>query len=530
LLPSLLLHQVRMDFLARRPLIALFLLSLVMALAFQGSRGLWDPDEGRYSNVALEMLHTGDPITLYRHHDSFHFTKPPVTTWAMAASMELFGRNEWAVRLPMALAFVLTTLLVFQLGKVFVPARPWLPALIYLSAPFPYMASNTINTDSLLAAGETLAMYCYVRARFAGGSPRWIDGMWAAFGLVFLTKGPPGLLPLLAIVVFQMLYRADAPRLLRPLGLLAFALIGFSWYVAVVSLHPGLLQYFLGHEVVARVASDELDRHPQWYGAFQIYLPTLVFGLLPWLPMALWKIRGARPRWSSAEPTLRFLWLWFTIPLIIFSLARSRLPLYVLPLVAPACLLMARALVSVSFESGLRKALLALWLLLLVGVKAWAAYPPQTPFTNTGDPKSVGYRLTAVANDAIRGLQYNTIRNLADQLRPMIPGQAQEIIFVEDKTRYALHLYLDAEVAKVSFRPWPKAISDADFDKTVAQSLRDNHGGRVYFFKRPVETFFLTEVRDSGHEPVLLGVIVDPKRRSDQDRMVYTLRGDFPGH
>src|SRR4249919_1604753 len=519
-----------MDFLKRRPLLWIFLLSLGMALAFQGSRGLWDPDEGRYSNVALQMLRTGDPITLYRHHDSFHFTKPPVTTWAMAAGMEAFGRNEWGVRLPMALAFVLSTLLIFQLGKVFVPTRPWLPALIYLSAPFPYMASNTINTDTLLAAFETLAVFCYVRARFGGGSPRWIDGMWAAFGLVFLTKGPPGLLPLLAIIAFQFLHRGDGPRLLRPLGLLAFLVIGFTWYVAVVILHPGLLQYFLGHEVVARVASDELDRHPQWYGALQIYLPTLVFGLLPWLPMALWKIRGARPRWSGAEPTLRFLWLWFTIPLIIFCLARSRLPLYVLPLVAPASLLMARALVSISFESVIRKVLLALWLLLLVGVKAWAAYPPQTMFANTGDPKSAGYKLTDVANNLIRGLQYNTIRNLANQLRPMIPGQAQEIIFVEDKTRYALHLYLNAEVEKVSFRECSKAISDADFDKTLARSLRDNHGGRVYFFKRPVEAFFLTEVANSGHEPVLLGVIVDPKQRNDQDRMVYTVRGDFPGH
>jgi hypothetical protein len=174
--------------------------------------------------------------------------------------------------------------------------------------------------------------------------------------------------------------------------------------------------------------------------------------------------------------------------------------------------------------------LLGLWLLLLVGLKGWAAYPPQTPFANTGDPKSMGYRVTAVANDLIRGLQYNTIRNLADQLRPMIPGQAQEIIFVEDKTRYALHLYLNAEVEKVSFRQWPKAISDADFDKTLADSLHDPHGGRVYFFKRPVETFFLTEVARSGHQPLLLGILVDPKHRSDQDRMIYTLRGDFPGH
>lgn len=499
-----------MDFLDRRPLLALMLLSLCMALAFQGSRGLWDPDEGRYTNVALQMLRSGDPVTLYRYHDSFHFTKPPVTTWAMAASMQVLGRNEWAVRLPMALAFVLSTLLIFQLGKVFVPARPWLPALIYLSAPFPYFAANTINTDSLLAAMETLAVCCYARARFGGGSARWIDGMWAAFGLAFMTKGPPGLLPLLAIVVFQFLHRGG-PRLLRPLGLLAFAVIGFTWFALVTMLHPGLLQYFLGHEVVARVASDELNRHPQWYGPLQIYLPTLAFGLLPWLPMALWKIRGERPRWATAVPELRFLWLWFTIPLIIFCLARSRLPLYVLPLCVPLSLMLARAL-SDSVISARGQRLFCAWLLLLVIGKGLMALNPP------------GH------NELSLGVRKNNAANLAAQLRPLLPGPAQEIIFVEDKTRYGLHLYLGAEVEKVSFKAWPKAISDADFDQTLAASLRDTHGGRVYFFKRPNEGFFLTEVRNSGQQPLLLGVLVDPKRRDDQDRMVYTLRGDFPGH
>lgn len=89
-----------------RPLVWILLLASIMAFTFQGTRGLREPDEGRYSNVALEMMRTGDYFVPHRNYESLHVTKPPVTYWALSASMQSFGRNEWAARLPMALAFM----------------------------------------------------------------------------------------------------------------------------------------------------------------------------------------------------------------------------------------------------------------------------------------------------------------------------------------------------------------------------------------------------------------------------------------
>ncbi|MBZ0090134.1 MAG: hypothetical protein K8H90_07130, partial [Thermoanaerobaculia bacterium] len=83
----------------RAALLALF----AFALAFQGSRGIWDPDEGRYTAVALNMLRSGDWFTPTLSHGVPHFSKPPLTYWALASSIGLFGRNEWAARLPNAL-------------------------------------------------------------------------------------------------------------------------------------------------------------------------------------------------------------------------------------------------------------------------------------------------------------------------------------------------------------------------------------------------------------------------------------------
>ena len=497
------------DFVRRRPAWAIFLLAALMAFAFQGSRGLWDPDEGRYSNVALQMLKQGEYLTLYRHPESFHFTKPPLTYWAMAASVSALGRNEWAVRLPMALAFLASALMLLRLGRTFVPQRPWLPALIYLSAPLPFLAAYTVNTDTLLAACETLAVLCYVQARFAGASPRWLDGMWAAFGLAFLTKGPPGLLPLAAILVFHFSHR-NGLRLWRPLGLLAFALIGFTWFALVVQKHPGLLQYFLGHEVVARIASEEMDRNPQWYGPLLVYMPTLLIGLLPWWPIALWRRRKTlRPGWAGKPVDTRFLCFWLLLPLIVFCLARSRLPLYILPLSAPLCLLLARALAEWRI-GGAAVSLLAIWLLALLGFKAALAFDPP------GD------------SELARGLRRNNAALVAAQLRPLLPGAPQEILFVEDKTRYGLNLYFDADIARIGFKQETKAISDAKYDMTVAASLRQTHGGRIYLVPRPQQGYFLDAAQAAGVQVVALGQLADERGRPEKHRLVYTLSGDFP--
>ncbi|MEO8161061.1 MAG: glycosyltransferase family 39 protein, partial [Arenimonas sp.] len=479
------------DLVRRHPLRAIFLLALLLGLAFQGTRGLWEPDEGRYTNVALQMIHGGDFITLRRNETALHFTKPPVTYWAIAASVSAFGRNEWAVRLPMALAYVLTVLVAFRLGQRFVPERPWLPALVYALSPVPFLAANTVNTDTMLAAMEALAVACYASERFAAGNRRWLDAMWAIFGIAFLTKGPPALLPLAAILVFEASQR-DARRVLgRPLGLLAFALFGLGWFAVVIRLHPGLLDYFLGHEVYARIATAELRRFPQWYGPFVVYLPTLLVGMLPWLPMLAWRwLRGAgaehRPGgWRTWSQETRFLLCWLGLPLLVFCLARSRLPLYLLPSFLPLSLLLARALAPWRCSRA-AIALLGAWVLGLLGLKyAAAEYWPSD-------------------KDA---------REFADKLEPILPGHPDHLMFVEDMTRNGLNLYFDSDIRRLSFQPEPRMLSDSSYDQTVAEALAEPTRGRVFVLKRKRQADFEAAVRAAGATPLLLGALPEAHAR-----------------
>jgi len=414
---------------------SLLALLCLMAFAFQGTRGIWEPDEGRYSAAGLNMLESGDWIVPTIDGEHPHLTKPPITYWAIAASVGLLGYNEWAARLPGALAFVGTGLLVFGIGRHLCRRRPWLPALVYGLSLAPFISANIVSTDVLLTFFETAAMYGFVEAWTREGADRrrWLVAMWVAWGLAFMTKGPPGLLPLGAMIAFLAVH--DRPRLrgLFPWpGVLAFLVVGFSWFAVLVYQQPDRIGYFLGYEVYDRVFTAQHDRNAQWYGAFEVYLPVLLLGALPWWALAVAALGGPRAAWrrlrervgARDRETLLLLY-WFLLPLAVFFLARSRLQLYVLPLFVPLALLVARPLSSWDWLDRRRLMWIAgVTALVLLALKATLAYWPSDR-----DARAMAAAMT----DAV---------DLQD---------VQEIAFVGMRPFFGLELYLDVKIEAVHF-------------------------------------------------------------------------------
>lgn len=321
----------------------------VVAFAFQGSRGLYETTEGRYAEVAREMIERGDyliPTLDYKPH----WTKPPFFYWVEVAGMKVFGVNEWGLRSGNALAFLFTAVLVVCLGSMLWDwKRGFVAGLIYSSSPFPVFAANALSTDTVLTFWEVLAVFFYVGAvRVAKFEAQrlWVLGMWLAFALGFLTKGPPALLPFLAIFIWNI-KRKNRINLVYPVGIFVFLMAGFSWFVFVIHLYPELIDYFLRVEVVERIASAK-GHNPEWYAPVTVFLPALVAGQGAWFYFTLKGIvltlkAGVRNLVSNImnQKETAFLVLWIIVPLVVFSLSKSRLHLYVLPLYAPVSLLIA---------------------------------------------------------------------------------------------------------------------------------------------------------------------------------------------
>lgn len=356
-------------------------LLLLLAFAFQGTRALWSTDEGRYTDNALQMIDSGNYLVPAYSPDRVNFSKPPMTYWVIAAAIQAFGHSTWAVRTPYALAFVLTALLLCAMGRRLMPDKPWLPGLIYGCALGPFVAANVVSTDVILTLFEALALFGFVAAEFAPGrqaSRRYIWLMWLGFGLAFLTKGPPGLIALLAIIPFIVIRDGwrGLGRVFPLSGVGLFLVVGFSWYVAVMLRYPWLFHYFLHYEIYDRLFTATQHRHPQWYGWIEVYAPVFIFGTLPWWP-ALGRGLAtvfSPQRWRAWRRKIDmhlFLVFWLLIPLTLFCLAQSRLPLYVLPLFQPLSLMLALKLRDRISLSGVgQRALLGIWVALLIGLKA----------------------------------------------------------------------------------------------------------------------------------------------------------------
>ena len=126
---------------------------------FLGNRGIWDPDEGRYTNVALNMLDSGDWLNPRRNDEVGHWTKPPMTYWAIASSVAVFGQNPWAARLPAALAYLLCVWLAWRMARRLSPGSEATAALAYATMLLTVGASQLITTDYVLTAFSAFAMH-----------------------------------------------------------------------------------------------------------------------------------------------------------------------------------------------------------------------------------------------------------------------------------------------------------------------------------------------------------------------------------
>ncbi|MEN6475501.1 MAG: glycosyltransferase family 39 protein [Syntrophaceae bacterium] len=475
---------------AKTKIMLLVFALLAFSLAFQGSRGLWERDEGRYTNIALRMLETDDFIVPSFNDDVPHFAKPPLTYWAIAGGITLLGWNEWGARLPNALAFVATILIVFALAHRIMPESAWLPPLIYATFLFPFSAANIITTDTLLTLWEALAVLGFVewwhgkqRTRI---SPLPLMVMWGGFGLAFLTKGPPGLLPLIAIIAFVALSEGwrTLPRLFSLAGMVLFIAVGFGWYLLVVTTHPGLLTYFIKDEFVNRIATGTHHRNQQWYKPFIIYIPVILCGTIPWTLPLLKAIRSipatllSRPWWRDKlthDQWPVFLVLWTVLPLAVFFMSRSRLPLYILPLFVPLALGIGRFTHITRRSNTAFIYFLAAWIIMLPLLKLGGSFYP-------------------FALDS---------RAMARSIRETVQPLPTEVVFVDNEPFWGLNLYLHCEVERVS-NPAENAQRKPS-EETLSEELSERESGTLLVVERPDVDRVIAECRKLGLHARVLG-------------------------
>lgn len=321
------------------------------------SAGLFDLDEGLYATAARQMVESGDWLIPRVGTDAF-FDKPPLTYWAQALSMKLFGFTPLSARLPSALASALTAWLIWQWAKRRGLVRiGWLALLIYPLCPLTMGLSRQAIMDSLLTLWLTLAVFGWIEGYT--GDRRWYLLMAVGAGLATMTKGLIGLLlPGGALLLWLMLRRdwAEFKRIPWLPALALYALIVLPWHLAVWHVAGDLFvrEYIVHHHIQRFLGKDFGHVAPFWF-----YIPLLLIGMYPWsafVPIIGWQ---ALSGWRCPKDKICCAWamwaFWAVVVVLFFSLSKSKLPGYVLPAVPALCLLVAVRLHSLwTVQGGLR--------------------------------------------------------------------------------------------------------------------------------------------------------------------------------
>jgi 4-amino-4-deoxy-L-arabinose transferase-like glycosyltransferase len=347
------------------------LLALLAAFALAwfcnlGYRHLVKPDEGRYAEIAREMVASGDWVTP-RLNGYKYFEKPALQYWATAAAFSLFGQNEWTARLWPGLTGFLGVLLVFFTGKsLFGPPAGLYGAAVAASSALYVFIGHGLSLDMGLAFFMATCVFAVALAQRDEADPatrrRWMLLAWAAAALAVLSKGLVGVVLPAAALALYVLVERDWTRLARLhlfSGGVLFLAIAAPWFIAASLANPEFFRFFFIHEHFERFLTREHGRYqPLWY-----FVPVLLLGILPWvvsLVPALWRAwtRDAQVRFQPR----RFLLLWCAVVFVFFSASQSKIGSYILPMFPALALLIGAYLASAGRRIALAQSAAAILL------------------------------------------------------------------------------------------------------------------------------------------------------------------------
>ena len=306
--------------------------------------GLIGPDEPRYAQVAREMLARHDWITPTLGGKPW-LEKPVLYYWQAMLAYSVFGVSDWAARLPSAIDATLMVVAVYLFLRRFRPRLPLDGALMTASAAGIIGFARAASMDMALAASFTIALLAWYAWQETSEKP-YLAIFYAFLGLGTLAKGPVA--PALAAVIVALFVAVKGDwnlgkRTLWLPGILLFWAVTLPWYIAVQLRTPEFFRVFVLENNLARFGTN-LYHHSQpfWY-----YLPVALLELVPWIALIVAAVLEIARAWRAESREVArsedafsiFLLLWLMVPIVFFSISRSKLPGYILPALPAGTLL-----------------------------------------------------------------------------------------------------------------------------------------------------------------------------------------------
>ncbi|MGP1385738.1 MAG: ArnT family glycosyltransferase [Thainema sp.] len=228
----------------------------------------------------------------------------------------------------------------------------WIGAMIMALTPEIIGWARMGVSDMLLTGCIGSSLFCFFIAYAQPEHPKrqtaWYMAFYVLLGLAVLAKGPVGVvLPGLVVLAFLAIVGRLRQVLLGEMHLLWGSLIFFAiavpWYILVIQANgQTYIDSFFGYHNFQRFTSVVNGHDAPIY----FYVLVVLLGFAPWsiyLPVAIARLRFWRWQQWQQQPRQAqlslFALVWFAVIFGFFTVATTKLPSYVLPLMPAAAVL-----------------------------------------------------------------------------------------------------------------------------------------------------------------------------------------------
>lgn len=314
-------------------------IAAVCALFFVwiGEFPLWSSDEGRYAEIAREMWESKDFIV--PHFNYFDYLEKPVLAPLLTSlAYGLFGINAFSARLVPVLASLLGILMTFLFTQRLFDRRTAGYAALVLATTIGYVLVGRFAViDMLMTLFLSGSLFCLMTA-YTLRRPACYLTAYGFMGLAFLTKGLIAfILPGLVFLSFLVWMKdfGEIKRMRLGYGLLITGAIILPWMIAVSIREPEFFDVFIIQNHFSRFFHGSFGRaKPFWF-----YVPVLLAVAFPWIFFMPAALAHEFKKGEQTKIKVRFLICWMVAIFVFFSIPKSKLPYYLLPISVPIAVL-----------------------------------------------------------------------------------------------------------------------------------------------------------------------------------------------
>ena len=172
------------------PKVPFWVFIVIAILYFTATRvDIMDIDASQYAEISREMLKSGDYLHVFDRGMEY-LDKPPFLFWVCAASMKVFGVNNFGYKFPSILFALWAIFATYRLAKIlYEDTTARMAALVFATCQGMMLWTNDIRCDTILTSWVITAIWL-IKEWEINGKLRWLLGGFAAISLGMMTKGP----------------------------------------------------------------------------------------------------------------------------------------------------------------------------------------------------------------------------------------------------------------------------------------------------------------------------------------------------